>query len=690
MFRSFKRHIIFKALIKSLDKLKPRQIVRNPTLCLAEFGLIISFVYLAAGLYQGRLPAFEWQLFSWMLLLLIVGNFAESLAEQRGKAQAHSLRSKRDSMPARLLVNGVEKIVQAPQLAIGDILICRAGDIIPVDGKVVSGIATVDESAITGESAPVIREAHEDRNMVTGGTKVLSDEISIKASVQVGSSFIDRMVRLIESAKRQKTPSELSLSIVLSGLSIIFLLTTFSIKVYSDFAAASYFNQAVTVISAPVYISMFICLVPTTIGALFSAIGISGIDRMFRKNVIALNARSIEAAGDIDILMLDKTGTITLGNRQATKFIPAAGTKTAEFAEYAQLASISDETPEGRSIVILAKEKYGHRIETFDHRKMKLIPFSALTCMSGLDIKSTAKTVSIRKGSLSAIQAHLARLGAEVPSDVVLAANKVAKAGGTPLVVACDKRTVGVIYLKDIVKGGLKDRFAKLRKMGIRTVMVTGDNNLTAAAIAAEAGVDDFLAQATPETKLAAIKNQQQNGRLVAMAGDGTNDAPALAQADVGVAMNTGTKAAREAGNMIDLDSNPTKLIDIVETGKQILITRGSLMTFSIANDLAKFFAIVPTLFATIYAPSGALNPLATLNLMQLGSFQSALLSTVIFNVLAILGLIPLALTGVRYRSNLPLALLRKNLFIYGIGGLIAPFIGIKIIDLGINFLNLV
>ena len=572
----------------------------------------------------------------------------------------------------------------------GDLVICETGDVIPGDGEVVEGIASVDESAITGESAPVIRESGGDRSAVTGGTRVISDRIVIKITAEQGSSFLDRMIALVEGAKRQKTPNEIALSIVLSGLTIIFVLAVVTLKFFADYTATASAQDLSHIVTVPVLVSLLVCLIPTTIGGLLSAIGISGMDRLIRRNVIATSGRSVEAAGDIDVLLLDKTGTITLGNRMATEFHAVEGVAVERLAEAAQLSSLSDETPEGRSIVVLAKEKFQLRAESIQPGKATFIPFSANTRMSGIDFEIHGVAKSIRKGAGDSVKAYAQSLGGALPSNLDSLIEGIAKSGGTPLVVADGKEILGVIQLKDIVKGGIKERFAELRRMGIRTVMITGDNALTAAAIAAEAGVDDFMAQATPESKLKRIRDEQAKGHLVAMTGDGTNDAPALAQADVGVAMNTGTQAAREAGNMVDLDSNPTKLIEIVEIGKQLLMTRGSLTTFSIANDVAKYFAILPALFSSIYLIKGsAQGPLAGLNLMNLGTPQSAILSAVIFNALVIIALIPLALKGVSYTAAGASVVLRKNLLIYGFGGLVIPFVGIKLIDVVVNALGL-
>ena len=573
----------------------------------------------------------------------------------------------------------------AAELQKGDRIVCTAGDIIAADGDVVEGIATVDESAITGESAPVIRESGGDRSAVTAGTKVVSDKIVIAVTSEPGFSFLDRMISLIEGACRQKTPNEIALHIVLSGLTIVFLLTVCSLKFFADYSASQSEQNFSSIITLPVLIALLVCLIPTTISALLSAVGIAGMDRLISNNVIATSGRSVEAAGDIDLLILDKTGTITLGNRMAAKLYPVKDVSEREFAAIAQLASIADETPEGRSIVVLVKRQFNLRAESLEATHAKAIPFSAKTRMSGIDIVD-GDTQIIRKGAVDAIREHVISLGGVYPEEVNTIVQEISRGGGTPLLVSHGAKVVGVIYLKDIVKGGIKERFLQLRKMGIRTVMVTGDNPLTAASIAAEAGVDDYIAEATPEMKLALIKREQESGRLVAMTGDGTNDAPALAQADVGVAMNTGTQASREAGNMVDLDSNPTKLIDIVEVGKQLLMTRGALTTFSIANDIAKYFAIIPAMFGTLYCNHEASGPLSVLNIMKLTSAESAILSAVIFNALIIVALIPLALRGVHYRSRSAQELLRNNMLIYGLGGIITPFIGIKLIDMLVTY----
>lgn len=672
--------------------LTPQVQFKNPVMFVTYIGAVATTLYVINEIYNHRLSLFDLQITLWLWFTVLFANFAEAIAESRGKAQAASLRKTKIEAYARQDINGIEVKTPSEKLKKHDIIICEAGDTIPADGEVIEGIATVDESAITGESAPVIRESGGDRSAVTAGTRVLSDRIKIKVTSEMGNSFLDRMINLIEGAKRQRTPNEIALHIVLSGLTIIFLLTTASLKLFGDYSAKAANQDLSNILTIPILVSLLVCLIPTTISALLSAVGIAGIDRLIRRNVIALSGRSVEAAGDIDVLILDKTGTITIGNRMATAFLPAAGIMEKEFANIAQLASLSDETPEGRSIVVLAKREFGLRAESLETSNSTFIPFSAKTRMSGIDFTdSNGKVVRrIRKGAGDAIKKHIQALGGKYPEQFDAAILPISRQGGTPLLVSDNERVVGFIHLKDIVKGGIKERFSEMRKMGIKTIMVTGDNPLTAAAIAAEAGVDDYIAEATPEMKLAKIKSEQEGGRLIAMTGDGTNDAPALAQADVGVAMNTGTQASREAGNMVDLDSNPTKLIDIVEIGKQMLITRGALTTFSIANDVAKYFAIIPAIFGGLYLGQndGQSGPLSVLNIMFLHSPQSAILSAVIFNALIIIALIPLALRGVRYTAQSANALLRKNLMIYGFGGIITPFIGIKIIDMVISFFN--
>lgn len=675
------RDILRTAIKDSFRKLHPATQIRNPVMFITLVGAIVTTLYL----FTGAVSAFNVQIAVWLWFTVLFANFSEAIAEGRGKAQAEGLKKTRTHTVARLLRDGTETPIPAASLKKGDQVICEAGDLIPSDGEVIQGIATVDESAITGESAPVVRESGGDRSAVTGGTQVISDRIVVKITAEPGNSFIDRMIGLVEGATRQKTPNEIALGILLIGLTAIFILAVATLKFFAQYSGNAAGQDLSDIMTIPVLISLLVCLIPTTIGGLLSAIGISGMDRMIQKNVIATSGRAVEAAGDIDVLLLDKTGTITLGNRMAKEFIPATGVTEEGLAQKAQLASLSDETPEGRSIVVLAKELFNLRGESMDPNQVEFIPFTAQTRMSGIDLKSNGTILPIRKGAYDAVSKWIALQGG-VPNDSVRdAVERIARSGGTPLVVAEGVRALGVVHLKDVVKGGIKERFAELRKMGIKTVMITGDNPLTAAAIAAESGVDDFMAEATPEMKLKRIRDEQAGGHLVAMTGDGTNDAPALAQADVGVAMNTGTQAAREAGNMVDLDSNPTKLIEIVETGKQLLMTRGSLTTFSVANDVAKYFAILPALFATLYADSSGVGPLARINIMGLATPQSAVLSAVIFNALIIVALIPLALKGVPYRALGAAALLRRNLFVYGLGGLVIPFIGIKLIDLLIS-----
>jgi potassium-transporting ATPase ATP-binding subunit len=678
-----------RALIDSFKKLNPRRMIRNPVMFVVEVGSVLTTgLWIQSLIGKGEAPAwFIGAVAAWLWATVLFANFSEAVAEGRGKAQAEALRKTRQTTQAKKLTNidrhKEYQLMAATLLRKNDLFLVEAGDIIPVDGEIVDGIASVDESAVTGESAPVIREAGGDRSAVTGGTRLLSDWLVVRVTADPGQGFLDRMISLVEGAKRQKTPNEIALDILLAGFTIIFLIVCATLLPYSIYSVQMA-GQG-TPITITVLVALLVCLIPTTIGGLLSAIGIAGMDRMIRRNVIAMSGRAVEAAGDVDVLLLDKTGTITLGNRQAVEMIPVGDVTPLELAEAAQLASLADETPEGRSIVVLAKEKYGLRGQTMGPTEavpegMHFIPFSAQTRMSGVDMDG----ISIRKGAPDTMMALVQTNGHATPSDLKTTVEAIARSGGTPLVVSRNGQALGVIHLKDIVKGGIKERFAQLRKMGIKTVMITGDNPLTAAAIAAEAGVDDFLAQATPEAKLKLIRESQAGGRLVAMTGDGTNDAPALAQADVAVAMNTGTQPAREAANMVDLDSNPTKLIEIVEIGKQLLMTRGALATFSIANDVSKYFAIIPAAFASTYPALGVLN------IMHLATPQSAILSAVIFNALIIVALIPLALKGVPYRAVGAARLLRDHLFIYGLGGLIAPFIGIKLIDMLLVALRLV
>ncbi|MHB9131453.1 MAG: potassium-transporting ATPase subunit KdpB [Armatimonadota bacterium] len=654
-------------------KLDPRTLIRNPVMFIVEVGSVVCTYYAIASAVTGHGDnGFLIAIAVWLWFTVLFANFAEAMAEGRGKAQASTLRQMKTETTANLVVDGNEiKQISASHLKKGDVVRVSAGEIIPGDGDVIKGIASVDESAITGESAPVIRESGGDRSAVTGGTKVLSDQIHVLITSESGKTFLDRMIALVEGAARQKTPNEIALDILLVGLTIIFLLVVITLQPFAIYSHSP--------VQVSVLIALLVCLIPTTIGGLLSAIGIAGMDRLIQHNVLAMSGRAVEAAGDVDTLLLDKTGTITLGNRQAAEFLPMPGVDEKELAEAAQLASLSDETPEGRSIVVLAKQ-FGFRERHLTHEEAAFIPFTAQTRMSGIDWKGQR----IRKGATDAVTAWVKEQGGIVPPEVDTVVKRVSMAGGTPLVVASNVRILGVIHLKDIVKGGIRERFDQLRTMGIRTIMITGDNPLTAAVIAREAGVDDFLAEATPETKMELIRKEQRQGKLVAMAGDGTNDAPALAQADVGVAMNTGTMAAKEAGNMVDLDSNPTKLIEIVEIGKQLLMTRGSLTTFSIANDVAKYFAIIPAIFMLTYPE------LQTLNIMKLHSSESAILSAIIFNALVIVALIPLALRGVKYRAVGAAALLRSNLLIYGVGGIIVPFIGLKLIDMLLVALRMV
>jgi len=682
----FNKKILLQASKESFIKLNPALQIKNPVIFIVAIGSVLTTIIVLTGIFQGSFSSFNLQIAIWLWFTVLFANFAEAVAEGRGKAQAESLRKNRTQTKARKILGKQEVSVNATELRRGDIVRCMAGDVIPSDGEIIEGIASVDESAITGESAPVIRESGGDRSAVTGGTKVISDWIMIRITTEPGNTFIDRMIALVEGAKRQKTPNEIALSILLSGLTIIFLLVVVTLPAFFGYSLSASGLPVSQNLTIPVLIALLVCLIPTTIGGLLSAIGISGMDRLIQRNVIATSGRAIEAAGDVDVLLLDKTGTITLGNRMATDFIPAEGVTTEELANAAQLSSLSDETPEGRSIVILAKEKFNIRGREVHQLNATFIPFTAQSRMSGVDLKTDDNMVhKIRKGSSEAIRTFIQNNNGFYPQEIQNIVSELARQGATPLVVAEDKKVLGVIHLKDIVKGGIKHRFAELRKMGIKTVMITGDNALTAAAIAAEAGVDDFMAEAKPEDKLQRIRDEQANGHLVGMIGDGTNDAPALAQADVGLAMNTGTQAAREAGNMVDLDSNPTKLIEVVEVGKQLLMTRGSLTTFSIANDVAKYFAIIPAIAISLYSGKNGVGPLSALNVMHLVSPQSAILSAVIFNAIIIVLLIPLALKGVRYKPVSANAALTRNLLMFGLGGIIAPFIGIKLIDILIN-----
>jgi potassium-transporting ATPase ATP-binding subunit len=661
--------IIRRALVDAVVKLDPRTMMKNPVMFVVEVGSVVTTVLLFRGKQSF---AFNLQITLWLWFTVLFANFAEAMAEGRGKAQADTLRKARSETEAkRLLTSGTTETVPSSKLRSGDIVMVAAGELVPGDGEVIEGVASVDESAITGESAPVIRESGGDRSAVTGGTRVLSDLIKVRITSNPGETFLDRMIALVEGAERQKTPNEIALNILLAGLTIIFLLAVVTLQPFAIYSGSP---QTVFVL-----VSLLVCLIPTTIGGLLSAIGIAGMDRLVQHNVLAMSGRAVEAAGDVNTLLLDKTGTITLGNRQAAEFIPAPGITGAEMADAAQLSSLADETPEGRSIVVLAKEKYSLRGRELASHEAVFVPFTAQTRMSGVNLDGR----EIRKGSVDAIIKYLNQFGTSLPKEIQASVEQIARSGGTPLVVAENQRALGVIYLKDIVKGGMRERFNQLRAMGIKTVMITGDNPLTAAAIAREAGVDDFLAEATPKDKMDLIRREQGDGKLVAMTGDGTNDAPALAQADVGVAMNTGTQAAKEAGNMVDLDSNPTKLIEVVAIGKQLLMTRGALTTFSIANDVAKYFAIIPAMFA------GTFPVLNALNIMHLQTPQSAVLSAVIFNALIIVALIPLALRGVAYKAMSAESLLRQNLLVYGLGGLIVPFVGIKLIDMLITGIRL-
>lgn len=685
--------LIFESLKESFVKLTPWAQWKNPVMFVTYVGAVFSTFILLTENSKIESHGFNMQITMWLWFTVLFANFASAIAESRGKAQALSLRKTQTETFAKKIIDGQETNVPAAELKKGDRIACEVGDIIPADGEVVEGIATVDESAITGESAPVIRESGGDRSAVTAGTRVVSDRIIIEVTSEPGHSFLDRMIELIEGSERKKTPNEIALNIILSALTIIFILTVISIKSFSDYSAEASGENLSGIVTLPVLIALLVCLIPTTISALLNAIGIAGMDRLIQRNVIAKSGRAVEAAGDIDMLLLDKTGTITLGNRMAYEFLPASGISEKELAQIAQLSSLVDETPEGRSIVVLAKDKFALRAQMFDARQVQSVPFSAQTRMSGIDFvdEGRAVTRSIRKGAVEAIKTYIEEKGGHFPAQLNAMVEHISKTGGTPLLVADNQQVLGIIHLKDIIKGGMQERFAQMRQMGIKTVMITGDNPLTASAIAAEAGVDDFVAQATPEIKLARIREEQKGGHLIAMTGDGTNDAPALAQADVGVAMNTGTQASREAGNMVDLDSNPTKLIEIVEIGKQLLMTRGALTTFSIANDVAKYFAIIPALFGTLYLiPGESKGPLASLDVMHLSSPQSAILSAVIFNALVIIALIPLALRGVKCRAQPADQLLKHNLIIYGLGGILAPFIGIKLIDAIISYIGLV
>ena len=666
----FDPEIIRRATWESFVKLNPATMLKNPVIFVVEAGAALTTIFLIRDFIAGHAGiGFALQISLWLWFTVLFANFAEAMAEARGKAQADTLRKTKTDSIANRLVNGSIEKVPASKLRSGDVVVCDAGEIIPGDGEVIDGIATVDESVITGESAPVIRESGGDRSAVTGGTKVLSDQIRIKITSNPGETFLDRMIALVEGAERQKTPNEIALNILIAGLTLIFLLAVVTLQPFGAFSVAA--TGVGSVPSVAVMVALLVCLIPTTIGGLLSAIGIAGMDRVMQHNVLAMSGKAVEASGDVNTLLLDKTGTITIGNRQAVEFLAVDGVSEAELADAAQLSSLADETPEGRSVVVLAKEKYGLRGREVASHEAHFIPFSAYTRMSGVDMDGR----QLRKGATESVAQFVREQGGTVPQALYTLAEKISRQGGTPLAVADGAHALGIIYLKDVVKGGMKERLAQLRAMGIRSVMITGDNPLTAAAIAAEAGVDDFLAQASPADKLNYIKKEQSDGRLVAMTGDGTNDAPALAQADVGLAMNTGTMAAKEAGNMVDLDSNPTKLIEVVAIGKQLLITRGALTTFSIANDVAKYFAIIPAMFMVTYPALGRLN------VMGLHTSQSAILSAVIFNALIIIVLVPLALRGVKYRPVSAASLLRRNLLVYGLGGIIAPFPGIWIID---------
>ncbi len=675
----FDRELAGRALKASFAKLNPLTLIKNPVMFVVEVGAALTSIFLLRDIIKGGPDlGFSLQIVLWLWFTVLFANFAEAMAEARGKAQADTLRkTKTDSMAKRVVGGGRIETVPASKLRAGDTVICEAGDLIPGDGEVIEGVATVDESVITGESAPVIRESGGDRSAVTGGTKVLSDQIKVKITSNPGETFLDRMIALVEGAERQKTPNEIALNILIAGMTLIFLLAVVTLQPFAVYSVKSAGTGSVP--SVAVLVSLLVCLIPTTIGGLLSAIGIAGMDRVMQHNVLAMSGKAVEASGDVNTLLLDKTGTITLGNRQAVEFLPLRGISETELADAAQLSSLADETPEGRSIVVLAKKKYGLRGRELSQQDAHFIPFSAYSRMSGVDLDGR----NLRKGATDAIARFVKERGGPVPQGLQEIADQIARTGGTPLAVADGERVLGVVHLKDIVKGGMRERLGQLRKMGIRSVMITGDNPLTAAAIAQEAGVDDFLAQATPKDKMDYIKKEQAQGRLVAMTGDGTNDAPALAQADVGVAMNTGTMAAKEAGNMVDLDSNPTKLIEVVAIGKQLLITRGALTTFSITNDVSKYFAIIPAMFATTYPM------LDKLNIMRLHSPQGAVLAAVIFNALIIIALVPLALRGVKYRPQGAAEMLRRNLWIYGLGGFIAPFPFIWLIDRLLMLLHL-
>jgi K+-transporting ATPase ATPase B chain len=675
----FDPELVGRALKDSIVKLNPVTLLKNPVIFVVEVGAALTAVFLIRDAFVGALSlGFQLQIDLWLWFTVLFANFAEAMAEARGKAQADTLRKTRsESIAKRFIAKGKMEAVPSSKLRAGDVVLCEVGDIIPGDGEVIEGIATVDESVITGESAPVIRESGGDRSAVTGGTKVLSDQIKIRITSNPGETFLDRMIALVEGAERQKTPNEIALNILIAGMTLIFLFAVATLQPFAIYSIAS--TGAGTVPTVAVLVSLLVCLIPTTIGGLLSAIGIAGMDRVMQHNVLAMSGKAVEASGDVDTLLLDKTGTITLGNRQAVEFIPVKGVSEAELADAAQLSSLADETPEGRSIAVLAKQKFQLRGREVAAPEAHFIPFSAYTRMSGVNLDGRC----LRKGATDAITNFVKEQGGQVPSDFMGISDRISRTGGTPLAVADGTRMLGVVHLKDIVKGGMKSRLAQIRAMGIRSIMITGDNPLTAAAIAAEAGVDDFLAQATPEDKLKYIRKEQAGGRMVAMTGDGTNDAPALAQADVGVAMNTGTMAAKEAGNMVDLDSNPTKLIEVIAIGKQLLITRGALTTFSILNDVSKYFAIIPAMFMATYPA------LAKLNIMRLHTPQSAVLAAVIFNALIIVALVPLALRGVKYRPQSAAAMLRRNLWIYGLGGFIAPFPCIWLIDRLLGLLHL-